>query len=246
MNKITLATLLVLFSSNALAADDASWNGFYGSVLAGRDFGDVNKKNGTFDYGTTIHNISGANSSLDGWNAALKIGFNKQINDNLIGVELGASILDGNADGVAISQYDGYLQRPPNRLLSNVRVNSYESVSLRIGHIFNENTLAYLSGGIALGQIKSQLKDETGGIWIAQGTSLTDKKTESGYIVGFGLEHKLNEKLYLRANYEYLDFGSVSFDYTGHSDDSPQLLLKANQKNSVQLSTLSVGLSYKF
>ncbi len=255
MKKLTI--LLVLLSFNTLAAENISWDGFYGSALLGGDFGDVNKKNGLFKYykpdGTVQSSnvVIGNNSSLDGITGNLKLGFNKQLlTNNIIGIELGSSLQDLEADGIAIAKYgstsasspDG----PPYHMLSKVKIKTYESLSIKFGHIFNKTTLAYISGGAALGQLKSKLKDDTGS-WIDSDESITDDKNEFGYIVGFGLEHKLNDKFSLRANYEYVDFGDVNFKYTGYSTNGATVYsLVANQNNSVHFSNLSAGISYQF
>ena len=76
---------------------------------------------------------------------------------------------------------------------------------------------------------------------------MSDKKTELGYTLGVGVEHKLNDKLSLRANYEYVDFGDVNFKYKGETTwGSPDYITTVNQKNFTHFSNLSVGVSYAF
>lgn len=252
IQKLVLIALLTS-SFSVFAADKIDWNGFYGSVLAGRTFGDINKKDGQFTYlnsdgsfNAAYHIDSGDNSSLNGWNGSLKLGFNKQLNDNLLGIEFGITAQSARANGVSITSYDGYPDTPPNSFLSKVRVNTYESLNARLGHIFNDATLVYVSGGATLGQLKSKVYQNGGAVdyWMENaGDSMNSNKTELGYTLGLGLEHKLNDKLSLRVNYEYVDFGDVNFKYSGTGWGAP---LNENQKTSVNFSNLSAGVSYAF
>lgn len=254
IQKLFLIALLTS-SFSVFAADKIDWNGFYGSVLAGRTFGDINKKDGQFTWlysdGSidSSHIDSGDNKSFNGWNGSLKLGFNKQLNDNLLGIEFGITAQSARANGVSITNVDG-APEVPHSLLSKVRVNTYESLNARLGHIFNDATLVYVSGGAALGQLKSKVYQndcDVAGcthLWMDNaGDSMNSNKTELGYTLGLGLENKLNDKLSLRVNYEYVDFGDVNFKYSGTASGAS---VNQNQKTSVNFSNLSAGVSYAF
>ena len=242
------------FSTSAFADNQINWTGFYGSAMIGYTSGDVGDDNGTFQYiPSGTYDFWGTGSSFNGLSGNLKLGFNKQIDENLIGVEIGGTLQDAKSNGTAITSYDDGTGRIPDStpfsVLSKTRVQTYESLSVRLGHIFNEKTLLYVYGGGALGQIKSTLNapNDATDNWLADrgvSASVSDKKNEFGYAVGLGVEHKFNDKWALRANYEYVDFGKVNFNYQHRS--VPGYEADINLSNSIRFSNISAGVSYAF
>lgn len=252
MKKIIPLVLLAL-STSAFADDNVNWTGFYGSVLVGRDWGNAGNDNGNFNYifTNTLANdyqISGTGSSFNGWSGNIEFGYNKQLDNNLIGIELGGTWQNGTANGIAITSYNGGPDSTPYSVLSKTKIETYETLSARLGHIFNDTTLVYVSGGAALGQIKNTLYAplNASNNWLnAQGSaaSVSDNKTELGYALGFGIEHKINDKWALRANYEYVDFGKINFNYYNSVSGYEANI---NLSNSIHRSNLSAGVSYAF
>jgi len=252
IQKIFLTSLLAM-STSAFADDKLDWTGFYGSAMLGNTWGVSQNKGGALIYvnadgsadnGNTSP-ISDNKSSFHGVNGTIKLGYNKQIDTNLIGIELGVTLQDAKANPLTIVNLDTV-----NTLHTNTKVNTYETISARLGHIFNENTLIYVTGGAAVGQIKSQVSGSHNELspfddWLySPYTTTTNSKAEVGYAFGFGAEHKLTDRLSLRANYEYVDFGNVNFNYSqpfgGHDGVS------INQSYSIHFSNLSAGVSYAF
>ncbi|MFZ1765855.1 MAG: outer membrane beta-barrel protein [Candidatus Nitrotoga sp.] len=246
MNKIVFLLLLAL-STSAFAEGQINWTGFYGSVMVGHDWGHVGEGSGTDNqllppaYNFTLPGSS--SSSFNGVSGTLKLGYNKQIETNLIGIELGGTWQKAKSQGIAT---DGYYSLgsfvPEKGLHSNTSINTYETVAARLGHIFNDTTLLYVSAGAAVGQIKRSVTD-TSGQWFGIGNTISDNKSELGYVLGIGAEHKLNDRLSLRANYEYVDFGKINFSYTGLYQAYPATI---TQSNSIHLSNISAGISYAF
>lgn len=256
MKKI-IPVLLLALSTSAFADDKISWDGAYGSLMLGRTFGNAGEGNGSMKYlqvtppGTTYdYNMFGNDgSSIKGWGGTIKLGMNKQINDNLIGIELGGTWQDAKGNGIAFSSYYDipalYLGQTET-LTSKTKVNTYETAALRFGHIFNETTLVYALGGLSVGQIKRTIT-AVNADWFDSGTVMNDNKTELGYVLGFGVEHKLDNRWSLRANYEYVNFGDVEFKYTGPYNVQPGYINNSfNQSNSIHFSNLSAGVSYSF
>lgn len=247
--KIVLPVLLLVVSSSVFADEKINWNGVYGSAMIGRHWGDIGGDDGTWTYvPDEQYRFSGDSSSLRGWSGNVKLGYNKQLDNNLLGIELGGTWQTRSANAVAITSYDGAPDSTPYSVMSKTKVRTYETLAARIGHIFNNTTLVYVSGGAALGQIKSTLyaTSDASDAWLTDGGSagsVSDKKTELGYTLGFGIEHKLNEKLALRANYEYVDFGKVDFDYY---NSIPGYQANISLSNSIHFSNLSAGVSYAF
>jgi outer membrane immunogenic protein len=255
LQKLLLITLLSL-SASLFADDKISWDGAYGSLMLGRTFGNAGEGNGDMKYlldpppGTYDYNMFGnGGSSIKGWGGSIKLGMNKQINDNLIGIELGGTWQDTKANGQAFSSYydiPALFTGPTDTLTSKTKVNTYETAALRFGHIFNKTTLVYALGGLSVGQIKRTIT-AINNDWFDAGTVMNDNKTELGYVLGFGVEHKLDNRWSLRANYEYVDFGDVEFKYSGPYTTNPGYLTPSfNQFNSIHFSNLSAGVSYAF
>jgi len=97
-------------------------------------------------------------------------------------------------------------------------------------------------------RIKKSITDISypAGYWLSDDdiVEYANNKTELGYVLGLGIEHKLNDKWALRANYEYIDFGNINFRYqTLYGGVDPMLI---TQSNSIHFSNLSAGVSYAF
>lgn len=246
--KLFVLSLLAL-SSSIFADEKIDWNGFYGSAMIGRDWGSVGMGNGIMGYPIGPTPIVGTNSNLfDGLSGSLKLGYNKQFNNNLIGLELGTNYQESSAKGESSRGliYNGVFT-PDSGLQSLAKIKTYETLTARIGHIFDDKTLVYLQGGGAMARIQKSITDITsGGSWLSDDPPVeyANNKTELGYVFGLGVEHKLNDKWALRANYEYIDFGNINFRYqTLYEGVDPTLI---TQSNSIHFSNLSAGVSYAF
>ena len=89
LSKLALVSILTI-STSVFAEDKINWTGFYGSAMVGRDWGHVGEGNGFSvypfvsgpgaDYYTTFGNNG---SSFNGWSGNFKLGYNKQIDNNL-------------------------------------------------------------------------------------------------------------------------------------------------------------------
>ena len=102
-----------------------------------------------------------------------------------------------------------------------------------MGKIFNQDkTLAYLTAGYGAVDIKSN--------FIIVEIPFSKSGWQSGYTVGFGLEHLLSDKVSIKTEYRFSDYGKKEID--------PGLVLpdalertKYENENSVRL-----GLMYHF
>jgi outer membrane immunogenic protein len=244
--KLIIISLLA-FSSSIFADEKIDWNGFYGSAMIGRDWGSVGMGNGTIAYYAPTQIVGTNSNSFDGLSGSLKLGYNKQFNNNLIGLELGTNYQGSSAKGESSVGYiiSGIFY-PTNGLQSLAKIKTYETLTARIGHIFNDKTLVYLQGGGAVARIHKSITDITsGGNWLSYDpVEYANNKTELGFLLGLGIEHKLNDKWALRANYEYIDFGDINFKYQALYSGVD--LNPITQTNSIHFSNLSAGVSYAF
>jgi len=257
IQKLVLITLFTL-SISVFADDKIDWTGFYGSATVGRAWGHVSEGDGTGDSSQyfPIHNTisDGIGADLRNWSGNLKLGYNKQFDNNLIGIELGGTLQSSESkNGVMNTKLNGEPDTP-NATFTKTRIRDYETISVRLGHIFNEKSLVYLKAGAVTGEIKRSLTDTGAGYggylndWLSLYDTVTNKKRESGYVLGFGSEYKLNDRWALRADYEYIDFGNVNFDYNFSVcyDGVGCGPAKITQSNSIHFSNLSAGVSYAF
>src|SRR5690606_13593376 len=83
----------------------------------------------------------------------------------------------------------------------NVSVESLLMTRGRYGALINPSTLVYGAAGVAAGRV-------SGGIYnsVQQG-----KSTATGYTLGLGVEHKLNRKVSLYGELNYVDLGTLKF-----------------------------------
>jgi len=253
IQKLVLITLFTL-SISVFADDKIDWTGFYGSVMIGRDFGHVGQGHGILDYSEDFDNylyfFNRSGVSMNGWSGGLKLGFNKQFDSNIIGIELGVMSQDAKSKGnPATSYYRSYVVHLDRNVLCclstsipySTKIQSYETLSGRFGHVFDDKTLVYLKAGLALGQIKRDIETNEDG-WTDSNISI--RKSEIGGMFGGGIEHKITPKFSIRADYEFVDFGKLNFKGTGLYENYS--VIPVNQSNSIHFSNLSAGVSYAF
>jgi outer membrane immunogenic protein len=82
----------------------------------------------------------------------------------------------------------------------------------RLGYAFGR-WLPYVTGGLAVGDLGFSQELHDVEIFFREGGS-TDE-THAGWMVGSGLQYALNDHWSVRAQYQYVDLGSVSFSYSG-------------------------------
>ncbi len=159
------------------------WTGPYiGGVLGGICM------DGTYDRSTS----GGASSDPDlrgcGLQGGVMAGFNYQFNNIVVGLE--GDFVAGGKTGKNISMQDA------------LYVNWMSTLRPRAGFVANDNTLLYVTGGVAW--LKAKWKD----------TGVGESKTNlhTGYVVGGGIEHAVTTNIHVRAEYLYANFNEK--DYT--------------------------------
>jgi outer membrane immunogenic protein len=107
--------------------------------------------------------------------------------------------LEADFQGSSISDsqngaYDGYSRNSQSRL------DWFGTVRGRLGYTMN-NALVYATGGFAYGGVTNQfLNSYSGGNFIKNTTA-------AGYVLGIGVEYKLNPSWSLKAEYQYINLG---------------------------------------
>ena len=230
------------------------WTGFYVSGLTGKTAGNISWKNGSSDWvmpgGTDYYQYPNATSqSKSGWNGGLKFGYNKALENNLIGIEFGATYQDFSGTVTPTSYHQTNAPNVGSVIGLNLKttINTYQTLAFRLGRIVDENTLVYLVAGGAAGQLKNTAsqgnQNNPATNWWNANTSASNNQTKLGYVLGLGLEYSYSNDWSLRANYEYVNFGNVSSKYKGEAGGATPIVYATN---TVNFQNLSVGLTRRF
>jgi outer membrane immunogenic protein len=163
-----LALAAICFATNAEASsgEGINWNGFYFGAHVGtangtsqRDYSDGNTT-GKFDLGGTT--------------GGALAGFNKQFNSLVLSLE--GDISASNVRGQSSHPNDSYNYETENNWLATLRP--------RLGCRLEAPLLPYLTGGLALGDVRILTPRTTGtGVGGAQG-----KHVQPGWTAGVGVE----------------------------------------------------------
>ena len=157
---------------------------------------------------------------LSGVNAGLRIGYRWQRDRWVFGPELGYEGGDIK-DDFSTGGYD-----------AESKIKNVLALRLKAGYLFNDDMLLYGIVGAARAKIDYKVEGDGAHCPIA----LNDDYSENGYIVGVGVEKKLNERLSLTGEYEYANFGKTTLE------DANGVSTRATPKYN----NVKVGLNFKF
>lgn len=222
MKKLLLSTAVFLtLGSSAFAADVISaeppagfvWTGGYVGLQVGYGWGrdrvtDENRNNGISDLDDRF--------SLNGALGGVYFGYNHQIDNWVLGAE-GDIELSGMKSGM----FDGWMQ---------AKIDAQGSLRARVGYAF-DNNLLYLTGGLAIADIKTRYEDRAG--------EDSFSTVRAGWTIGAGLEHAFAPNWIARIEYRYADFGKFT-DWTQVTDTN------WNYTHRVTENAIRIGVSYKF
>jgi len=195
-----------------------------------------------FNPGPNNHSYSGSGSSAIG---GVLVGCNWTATPNWVfGVEadISASGLKNNTG----ADYGLILQTtPPTPWTAHNETVSSELPWLatfrgRLGYAWDD-TLLFATGGLAVGQVKASLNYFSFGNDFTNAGSTTTTRT--GWTVGGGIEHALDSHWSVKAEYLYVDLGTLSFD-SPNVVGAPGTAWGTSVK--VRENIAKVGVNYKF
>ncbi len=193
---------------------DYNWTGFYVGGHVGGAFGKTSWTDpfsGFSDSPSTAGVIGGA-----------QVGANYQVGAAVFGVEgdfSGAGLHGRATDGMGFTH--------------STRTDWTSTVTGRLGYAFNR-ALLYGKGGVAFANERDSVTDSFGNSATA-GTA-----TRTGWTAGAGVEYALDRNWSARVEYDYLGFGSQSFNFGG-----PVLgTLPASVSMNIQRAI--AGINYRF
>jgi len=272
MKKFALgAVALLALAAPAIAADLAprtayvkapayeptyNWSGFYLGANAGGGWSHSSASTTTLDpsllyFGNSstvaIAGVGAQGLSSSGFTGGLTLGYNWQSGDAVVGIESDFDYFGnkGSASGTAV-----YPCCAPSTFTVNSAVSTDWLFTLRprVG-LASSNWLFYVTGGLALTQLKGNFSFTD--TFASATESGAFSRTRAGWTIGGGAEYALLNGWSVKAEYLYVDFGSVATT----SNNLSALLYGIPSVISVQTFThaadlhsniVRAGLNYKF
>ena len=147
----------------------------------------------------------------------------------------------------SVSDISGSVIAPTT--LSSIGVNQrstgapkwFATAAARVGYAAND-LLFYAKGGVAWMQA-DYIQDVMVGGAVSTTQLITDTRT--GFLVGAGIEYGMTENLSAKIEYDFLGFGTATYDFNNLSlNGVPQGSMPISVQSDVQMFT--VGLNYRF
>lgn len=194
--KILLASALLVLPATSAVAEGYDWSGYYAGVHFGWGQGDVDwvdNNGGWFSFvpGTT-HAASG-DSGVFG----VQAGVLRQWNSFVGGVEVSVAGLDAKTSVIS--------PLFPGSDTWGTNVNALVTATARVGYAIG-SILPYVEGGYAGGNVSVRNVDSV--FCGAVGCIFDTDEWHSGYVVGGGVDYRVNMNLIAGLNYRFADLGS--------------------------------------
>jgi outer membrane immunogenic protein len=264
MKKFLIASVaaLTLSAASALAADLRmpvkapppapepwyDWSGFYIGLNGGYSWG-----NSTTTFTGTSVTPGGAiapfstSQSMNGWLGGGQIGYNWQFNKNwLLGVE--ADIQGtGQSGSVALPTVTGNacaLLVCPFTTTGSLaqKLPWFGTVRARLGVEPSDHWLLYVTGGLAFGEIDSTLSVTNTVLGVTVTSASAHNTTQAGWTIGGGVEGVITGRWTAKAEYLYMDFGTITNAFTPGLGGFATL----NTSSHVTDNIFRVGINYHF
>jgi iron complex outermembrane recepter protein len=236
-----------------------SWAGPYLGINVGYSAGKSNTDAVFSDPTGTPLFATGSTDNLNGVIAGFQGGYNWMASSWLVaGIEADIQLSTQNTTptficpGALCNSAIGDVAPAAAALDRAQKLDWFATVRGRLGAVVTPDTLMYLTGGLAVAEIKtagtvagfSSSVDENGNLVATPvGLGFYDHRTKAGWTAGAGFETHLSGNLTGKIEYLYLDFGSVSTVATNPSNSTP---LAVNLESRVTDHIVRVGLNYKF
>ncbi|ARQ01758.1 outer membrane protein [Pseudorhodoplanes sinuspersici] len=230
---LVAATAISFSAGSASAADIAqpvykapmvapafSWTGFYIGAVAGYAWGEAN-----INPTGALTGFPSVKTKPDGWLAGGTIGYNYQQGNLVLGTEgeFYWSDLDGSKSNNLLVPF-----------IASYSNNWTGTLSTRLGVAF-DTVLIYSKAGVAWAN-----NDYTLNLGIPGAASFTGSDTDTGWLVGGGVEWAFARNWSAKIEGTYMDFGQKSKEF-GNVGGVP---LTADV--DAQISTVKFGINYRF
>jgi opacity protein-like surface antigen/outer membrane protease len=210
-----LSALATLLSGTcALAADltplpvkappppaPASWSGFYvgGHIGLARGESHVGDPFGASIFGDDV--------ATPGFLGGATAGYNWQMGAFVFGLEGDFSLADLTGTNTCFAYSGTFVSSN-----CNAKTDWFATITGRVGHVLGQEgrTLVYAKGGVAFARdhLDVSVNNQLVGGGVPAATAIASSATATGWTVGIGLEQALTPAWSVKAEYDYLDFGS--------------------------------------
>jgi outer membrane immunogenic protein len=168
----------------------------------------------------------------DGGFIGVQAGYNWQRDRLVFGVE---------ADFQGGRFHDGFNVTVPSNggplgVIAAQKINDFGTVRGRLGYAFGP-TLVYATGGFAYGEVRDSFTLANGGATAL----LRHGTTDTGFVVGGGVEHYFSRNVSAKLEYQYIDLGSEKA-----SGVSTNAVFLETSKIDTNFHTVRFGLNYHF
>jgi len=168
---------------------------------------------GTYFYEEDVAQLEREGSRFTETNPAgsFFVGYNYFWKNILLGIEGDITFTDFNrSHSINNVLYDSY-PVPSFSMASKVRANWFASVAPKIGYRYN-NSLFFILGGVAFSHFKYtfSFSDNNGAGHLSSGSK---SASSTGWVVGAGYEHTIEENWALRFDYRYYRFDEIFNNY---------------------------------
>lgn len=180
-------------TQDVVVVDNAyNWSGVYIGAQAGYSWGNADVNYSGYPEGQYAWDLD-----PDGAIGGLYAGANWQLSNRfVIGAETEINLNGNSGDGVYI---DDYVATAPGYYDMEAKIDWSGSTRARLGYAM-DRWMPYVTAGVAYGQYKIDLYDESEG----EGNLL-------GWTAGAGVEYAVTDSIRVRLSYLYTDFGSDEF-----------------------------------
>ena len=220
-----------------------SWTGLYVGVNGGYSWGraDLGVSGTVVVDDFPIEGTVSDRANVNGWLGGGQIGYNVQSKGWVFGVE--ADFQWTGQDGEVSGCFDLVCAK------ASYDLDWFGTVRGRVGYLVFPDTLLYATGGLAYGRVNADFSVSHPTL----GTiSVSDSATKTGWVVGGGLEWALDRSWRVRAEYLYMDLGTMRTELGPVSVTIPNGEFPINVSATGTARTdftdqiVRVGLSYKF
>ena len=275
---VGIAAATSLISTGALAADLPAkapvytkapayvepvfdWTGFYIGLNGGFSWGNSDN---TFTAGTFP--VTSASNHMDGWVFGGQLGYNWQFNRIWVfGIEgdIDATGQNGTATMDPSTIVTVAVPPPAARALPTITTTTtatgtfedklewLSTVRGRIGVLPTDRVLLYVTGGLAIGEVKSTSSvamtstavSSFGGAPVVTAASAlgTSSTTRAGWTIGAGVEGAISGNWTAKLEYLYVDLGTINNNFVGVAPFAPLAISSHVTDNIVR-----AGINYKF
>ena len=240
--------------TKAPMATGYNWSGFYVGGTLGGAWGTFDPSTSTVFSNTgyfattsppAIATVGAQSFKPSGFTGGVEAGYNWQMGATVVGVEADfqAFHLSGSATGTGV-----YPCCAPTTFTVNSQAQTdwLFTARPRLGFA-NNNWLFYVTGGLALTNLKGNFTFTDTFATAAESGSVSS--TKAGWTIGGGVEAGLGGGWSLKAEYLYVDFGSVSTTSTNLTAFNPAIAFPTNvftHSTDLKANIARVGLNYRF